>query len=315
MQINNPEVKILKQLDFDKNLDKDSNMEDISKMQGKLFDHILEHLENCNKICLKDDLKESVQKGNNLDILEHGTIYLTVPIGKPDPNNTEDYTRRMQIINFYQNNPESVVKGFKSDEDEVLYVYFITTNYRVIVENNRHNDLIFLFNSSEYHSKRTSYSIVTNLYTANKLSKIKYLHVSISDPIIKDDDITIISHSFDENTVAKNSWINSCKELYKIYEALIDSGLSKSNAFKILPNTVKVNVVLTAFDKDFEMLFKTLDTDDDIDYCDVVHMIAYDHDNSKIIEEVSNEVAEENSKESGESEEIVETEGNTELSE
>lgn len=297
MQIINPKVEILKQIDSSSILNDSSSVEDISKAQGELFENILNHLENCNIILQRDNLKDSVQEGENLDILEHGTVYLTIPVGKPNPGDTEDYMRRMQIVNFYQNDPNSIVKGYKSNEEDVLYVYFITTNYRVIVENNRHTDLIFLFNVSEYHVRRDTYSIITNRYTANKLSKLKYLSVSISDPIVEENNITMVTNSFGENTVAKNSWIDLCKGSYKIYESMINNGSSKSNAYKILPDTVAVNVIITGFNDDFETAIKTLNGEDDVDYCDIIHMIAYDHDNSKIEEEIADEMVEENSEE------------------
>lgn len=297
MQIINPKVEILKQLDSSSILKDSSSVEDISKAQGELFENILNHLDNCNTILQRDNLKDSVQEGKNLDILEHGTVYLTIPVGKPNPGDTEDYMRRMQIVNFYQNDPNSIVKGYKSNEEDVLYVYFITTNYKVIIENNRHTDLIFLFNVSEYHVRRDTYSIITNRYTANKLSKLKYLSVSISDPIVEENNITMVTNSFGENIVAKNSWIDLCKGSYKIYESMINNGSSKSNAYKILPDTVAVNVIITGFNDDFETAIKTLNGEDDVDYCDIIHMIAYDHDNSKIEEEIADEMVEENSEE------------------
>lgn len=315
MKIVDPKVSILEQKDSNSILDKDSLPEDISKIQGEIFNNMLEHLETCNTICLKESLKESIEKGNNLDILEHGTIYLTVPIGKPDPKTTEDYMRRMQIVNFYQNNPESVVKGYKSDENGVLYVYFITTNYRVIIENNRHSDLIFLYNFSEYHAKRSTYSIVTNKYVADKLSKIKYLSVSQSDPIVYDGGATLTSHIFDGNNDLKNKWIESSKESYNIYKELVDRGISESSAYKVLPGTVKVNAVLTAFDEEFENLFKTLELEDDVDYCDIIHMIAYDYDNSKINEEISDEMVQENSEKLGKMEAVETVEGSPDIPE
>lgn len=315
MKVIDPKVKALEQIDIINAIDKDSDVEDISQIQNGLFNGIINHIEECNTFCLRESLKDSVKDGRSLDILEHGTVYLTIPIGKPDPNNKEDYMNRMNVINFYENNPDSVVRGYKSSEDNVLYVYFITTNYRVIVENNRHQDLIFLFNSSEYHIKRSTYSIITNRHTANKLSKIKYLNVSISDPVLEDNKITVTSHSFDDNAVAKSAWIDSCKASYKIYEALIDGQTSKSNAYKILPDTVVVHVILSAFNDDLDILFKTLDEDDDVDYCDILHMIAYDHDNKKISEEIADEIVEETSEETGEIETTTETTGNTDIPE
>jgi len=58
-----------------------------------------------------------------------------------------------------------------------------------------------------------------------------------------------------------------------------------------------------------------METDDDIDYCDVIHMIAYDHDNLKIAEEIADEMVEKNPEESGEDQTTTEIEGNTEFPE
>ena len=298
MKIINPKVKLLKQIDYGYELDDKSTQEDISNIQSTLFKNILDHIENCNANCFNYDLKESIQQKNNIDILEHGSVYLTIPISKPNPEDTEDYMNRMKIVNFYQNNPESVVKGYKSDEEGVLYVYFITTNYRVIVENDRHSDLIFLFNKSEYHAKRITFFITTNLFTAREISNIKYLSVSIGKPIIENEDIIITSHSFEESSEIKNSWINSCKDLYRIYNELVNSGVQSSSAYKILPETVAVNSIVTIFEDDFEKLFKTLEVNKDIDYNDIIHMILYDHDNDIINTEKSYEMEKENSEES-----------------
>lgn len=315
MKVIDPEVKLINQVDVNYNLDKDSSPEDISKIQNELFQDILDHIECCNNICYDNDLKESIKDGNNLRVLEHGTVYLTVPVGKPDPNNTEDYMRRMRIVNFYQNDPESIVKGYRSDEENVLYVYFITTNYKVIVENDRHTDLIFLFNNSQYHHQRLTYSLKTNRNVANKLLKIKYLSVDISDPIIENDEIVLVSHLFDNNPVAKNTWIDICKESYKLYQALLDSGLSKEAASKVLPDTVQVNVALTGFKEDFEKLFDSIKSSDDTDYCDIIHMITYDTDNKEIDEELANEMVEENQEEQTVVEEGTTTEGNIDIPE
>jgi len=315
MRIIEPEVKLIKQKDFNFELDKGSSVEDISKIQNELFQNVLDHIEYCNGICRDTDVKETIKDGNNLDALEHGTIYLTVPIGKPDPSNTEDYMNRMRIVNFYQNDPDSIVKGYKSDEKDVLYVYFITTSYRVVVENNRHSDLIFLFNNSEYHAQRFTYGIVTNKGVANKLLKNKSLNISISEPSIVNNELILNSHSFDSDSEVKNSWIDLGKESFKLYETIINKGISKDNAYKVLPDTVQVNVVLSGFKEDFENLFKTITFDDDIDYCDIVHMIMYDHDNTEITEELANEMAEENKKESAEVEETSRVDGDIDISE
>ena len=101
MKVIDPEVKLLKQKDFGYDLDNNSSIEDISKVQNSLFKGVLDHIEECSLICNNVSVKE-LSDIRKLDILRHGTVYLTVPVGKPDPGNNEDYMRRMQIVNFYQ---------------------------------------------------------------------------------------------------------------------------------------------------------------------------------------------------------------------
>lgn len=70
-------------------------------------------------------------------MLEHGTVYLTIAktamnIGDPI---------------FYIRNKYS-----KVNEDDLFY--YITTNMRVIVENNRLDDLQYQVEPTEHHEKR-----------------------------------------------------------------------------------------------------------------------------------------------------------------
>lgn len=316
MKIVEPKVTLLEQRCYDVNLTDKSTTEDISNIQNELFKGIIDHINTCSNFVYNvEDAKELVNGGKHLDILEHSTVYLTVPVGKPDPSNTEDYMRRMQIVNFYQNNPESVVKGYKSDEENVLYVYFITTNYRVIVENNRHADLIFLFNNSEYHSKRMTFMITTNRKTATKFNNIKYLNTSSSNVITDEstNELLLIGSLFNTNPEFKNKWIDICKETENLYKESISNGVDYDSIKEIFPEQSKVNIVISGFKEDIVNLLKTVE--DDTDCSDIIHMIMYDINNVEVAEEIADEMVEENPTESGEDETSTTVEGNPDIPE
>lgn len=82
-------------------------------------------------------------KSQHYAMLEHGTVYLKVPFSPS--------------INKYSENPYSKSKVY--DMDPTCY---ITTNYRVIVENNWLDDLKYLCEPTEYHEKRVTVRFTTS---------------------------------------------------------------------------------------------------------------------------------------------------------
>lgn len=96
----------------------------------------------------EDSAKEFVDRMIKLGhgaILEHGTIYLTIAktamnIGDPIFYIRNKYSKVNEDDYFYYN------------EDD--YFYYITTNMRVIVENNRLDDLQYQVEPTEHHEIR-----------------------------------------------------------------------------------------------------------------------------------------------------------------
>lgn len=132
----------------------ESNVIDITQEGGTIND-IYKQIEIAGRTCYKSEDKmtdESAEKFVNMikgynhgAMLEHGTVYLTIPYDN------------MDIIDDYIDNPYSKVECSLNDENSQAYV---TTNYRVIVENNRFEDLKFLSNPTQYHHKRLSFKFI-----------------------------------------------------------------------------------------------------------------------------------------------------------
>lgn len=88
---------------------------------------------------------------------EFGTIYLTISCKSPihDPN----YMKVMNIVTFYTQNKYSRIQKHTNDNYEIFY--YITTNLRVILENNRIDDLKYQTERT-YHIPRICVKIVTS---------------------------------------------------------------------------------------------------------------------------------------------------------
>lgn len=159
MNIIKPQFEILKQ-----QYNKETLLQDMFK-----------HIEICGRTCYKSENKitdTSYEKFvNDLEekehgaMLEHGTVYLTIPLGTPidDPQ----YMWKHDIVSFFSKNKYSVVKektinktvdveikGYGIQTQASASFYYITTNWRVIYEN-RYNFLIKYINNNYHFDKET----------------------------------------------------------------------------------------------------------------------------------------------------------------
>ena len=120
---------------------------------------IKKHIERCARVSYKSEDKitdTSYEKfvnmlesrGHNRP-LEFGTVYLTL--------RGDDHDALRNIF-VYTDNPWTKIRRhlIKTESDPNTYIVldYITTNYRVIVENHLEEDLKYLCEPTEYHYKR-----------------------------------------------------------------------------------------------------------------------------------------------------------------
>jgi len=121
-----------------------------------LLEDMFKHIEICGRTCYKSEDKitdtsygkfvKMLEESEHGAMLEHGTVYLTIPLGTPidDPQ----YMWKHDIVSFFSKNKYSVVKektinktvdveikGYGMQTQASAHFYFITTNWRVIYEN------------------------------------------------------------------------------------------------------------------------------------------------------------------------------------
>lgn len=202
-------------------------------------------------------------------MLEHGTVYLTITATSPE-------------VRKYEINPYSRVK--KISVDGINGRAYITTNYRVLVENNRLDDLQYQVEPTEHHEKRITAKFICDRGVShefvrhrvfsfaqesqrycnynkdkfnNELTFIKptWLNIPTGDYTYWDGDWCDIDNMKiqlpSDNGIADNFlWcLNNAGMQYRL---LINKGLKPQEARAVLPNATKTELVMTGFESDWE---------------------------------------------------------------
>ena len=212
--------------------------------------------------------------------LEHGTIYLKYRCKWEGDNLTE----------FYEENPYSnVIAKLNKDDYEngwAMSTFYITTNYRVIIENNRSKDLQYLSNPCKYHEKRYTFKFILSRGIANEFvrhrvfsflqestrycnySKDKFGGVSfissvecpleigeyiLSDnmDIVKDGNIYIHNKEPKDFSQEEAMFYTYCTSEH-LYLSLLDKGIKPQIARDILPLGLKTELIMTGTKKQWE---------------------------------------------------------------
>ena len=138
--------------------------------QGPGLQGIYDIIERCGKISYKSEPKggevakrfvEARAKERHGAVLEFGTVYLQLPYQDPYRFSGETYDWYLhEATEFYKKNKFSKVY---SEPLGRANPYYVTTNYRVLVENNRLDDLKYLCEPTEYHEKRYAVKFITDI--------------------------------------------------------------------------------------------------------------------------------------------------------
>lgn len=219
-------------------------------------------------------------------MLEHGTVYLAYIVFIMDVDNENNLTPE-HIFYKYQSNKYSKVKVVPyswSGEDAV----YVTTNLRVLVENNWLDDLQYQVEPTEHHEKRITAKFICDRGVShefvrhrvfsfaqesqrycnyskdkfgNELTFIKptWLDIPTGDYTYWDGDWCDIDNMKiqlpSDNGIADNFlWcLNNAGMQYRL---LINKGLKPQEARAILPNATKTELVMTGFESDWDHFFE-----------------------------------------------------------
>lgn len=244
---------------------------------------VYKQIEGAGRVCYKseDKIAEGTAKAfvdrmiasGHGAMLEHGTVYLkceTEVINRyihPEDGEEEDFNK----LEKYEYNSYSVTN------DDGIYLY-VTTNLRVLVENDWLDDLQYICEPTEYHEKRitvhfvcdrgVSHEFVRHRVMSFAQESTRYCNYSkdkfgneltfIIPCWIKDlEEKSYLAHAEYHHTKedASKQWYDVCMNSEFVYEDLIRLGWKPQEARAVLPNSLKTELVVTGFVSDWNHFF------------------------------------------------------------
>lgn len=258
--------------------------------QQEGLEGIYKQIERAGRVCYKSEDKitetsakefvERMIKSGHGAMLEHGTVYLRIPYGTMD--DAGEFSNE-HIVARYMDNPYSIVNG--NIEDDCWYV---TSNYRVIIENGWLGDLKHLCEPIEYHEKRVTIHFVCDRGVSHEFVRHRVFSFAQESTrycnYSKDkfgNEVTFIEpcwledYNYEGNTyyngflVALRAAEADYFDLMKKWEDRIPDKRYKTGfrnnpwtpqqARAVLPNALKTELVMTGFVSDWEHFFKLRD--------------------------------------------------------
>ena len=250
---------------------------------------IYKQIERAGRTCYKssdkinsDSAKPFVDrmiKSKHYAMLEHGTVYLTITY---NPENKKD---RKLLSKYWANPYTKVVSKILESPDlnkplseqkigETIKVTkaiaYITTNLRVIVENNWWDDLKYLCEPTSFHEKRYTLSCTTALHCYKDLTRHRVFSFAIESTrycnynkekfggelaFIKPTWTTSSDYpNSKEISFAFNEFYEALEKIEDTYKTLIEEGWQAQQAAEVLPQCVKGDMIITGFESDWKHL-------------------------------------------------------------
>lgn len=189
--------------------------------------------------------------------LEHGTVYLKIPVSFLPYENEHTYVD--YINNKYS---KCVVRKVSNNAIFKKKYAYVTTNYRVIIENHWEEDLEFLCAPSSYHVKRYTVKCITNRQITHELVRhrtFSFLQESsrycdYSNENKFNSGLTFIKPLWLTDDKEKKIYLDYLQNVENTYKAL-RKNWSTQYCANVLPNAIKSEIVITGFEKDWKYLF------------------------------------------------------------
>lgn len=189
-------------------------------------------------------------KSDHGAMLEHGTVYLDIP---QKANNC--YT----LISNYNNNKYSVLNH--SNVNHSQEHYYVTTNLRVLVENNWIDDLQYVCEPTEYHEKRICVRYTSNIHFYKDCTRHRVFSWAIESTRL----CNYIKSRFESSvSFATPIWLKGeeqeefeedLKTIESIYFKWINKGWQPQQAAYFLIQGTKAEVIMTGFVSDYKHFF------------------------------------------------------------
>ena len=203
-----------------------------------------------------EDFVNMLIKSNHGAMLEHGTVYLTIPY---EPLSSVNGPERKYRYNKYSK--------VTCDETLIHGVAYITTNLRVLIENNWIDDLRYVCEPTEYHAKKVTAKFICDRGVSHEI--VRHRVMSFAQESTRycnysknkfNNELTFIEPAWEfpsSNIVNTRERLEAMlSEAEANYMELITLGFKPQEARAILPNALKTEIVVTGFIDDWKHFFE-----------------------------------------------------------
>lgn len=247
---------------------------------------VYKQIERVGRVCYKSENKitedsakpfvDRMIKSGHGAMLEHGTVYLEFHVKDPSEVGEEEYHNQQselnKLISRYANNKYSIIKV-----NHYYDTVFITTNYRVLIENNWLKDLKYICEPTVFHEKRVTVHFVCDRGVSHEFvrhrvmsfaqestrycnySKDKFGNelVFIQPCWLDDERLKLYGpyHTIIRDKSPESIFIANLNNAERDYLDLISLGWKPQEARAVLPNSLKTELVVTGFTSDWNHFF------------------------------------------------------------
>jgi thymidylate synthase (FAD) len=259
---------------------------EILQQGNSTVEEILKHIEICGRVCYKseDNITDNsaekfvmmlIERGHTA-MLEHGTIYLKIP-----PYHHYMRSKSRYYVNKYTKIADHIDDLYdNSIQLEPNYDY-VTTNYRVLLENDWLTDLQYLCEPTKQHKKRISIRLICDRGVSHELvrhrvfsfaqestrycnySKDKFGNqITFIIPVWSDikefscTEFADIMYNTHYKSFPEGILLESLLEAERNYQRLIFQKWQPQQARAVLPNALKTELIMTGFEDDWKQFLK-----------------------------------------------------------
>ena len=229
---------------------------------------VYKQIERVGRVCYKSEDKitensakpfvDRMIKSGHGAMLEHGTVYLQFfwagavcqQCNQTAPN---------KLLDRYAGNKYSIVHYHGND-------VYVTTNLRVLVENNWLDDLKYICEPTEYHERRVTVHFVCDRGVSHEFVRHRVMSFAQESTrycnYSKDkfgNEITFIHPCWiEDNQDTYDRWCfyESLNKAEEVYFRLLKHGWTPQQARAVLPNSLKTELVVTGFVSDWNHFFR-----------------------------------------------------------
>ena len=261
--------------------------------QSTGLEGIYKQVERCGRVCYRSEDKitedsakpfvDRMIKSGHGAMLEHGTVYLTIPFEYVDMSEKLDIPIISDVVEKYKENPYT--KWYLRD-DGFSQLAFITTSLRVLIENGWLDDLKYICEPTEFHEKRVTVRFVCDRGVSHEFVRHRVFSFAQESTrycnYSKDkfgNELTFIIPCWCSDLYFGNSYdmelinnyplaetenlspesielIRSLVYAESSYFVLLESGWKPQEARAVLPNACKTELIMTGFVSDWKHFFE-----------------------------------------------------------